>query len=78
MVLVSILGATIEVWVLFPRIVDETLLLDESADLAIGEVSLEMGVFEGVVVGQRHLVDVVRVDELLLGLVHRPVASAHA
>jgi hypothetical protein len=78
MVLVGILGAAIEIGVLLPGLIDESLLLDQSADLAIGKEGLEVRVFQGVVVGQRHLVDVVRVDELLLGLVQGSVVSAHA
>jgi hypothetical protein len=75
---IGIFGAAVEVGVLLPGIVEEALFLDESADLAIGEVGLEVGVFEGVVVGKGDLVDVVGVDELLLGFGHRPVVSAHA
>lgn len=37
-------------------------------DLSIVEVALEMGVFERVVVGQRHLANMVVVDERFFGL----------
>lgn len=51
MMLVSIFCATIEIGVFLSRFIDKSLLLDESANLAIGKESLEVRVFQGIVVG---------------------------
>lgn len=42
-------------------------MLDVFGDFRVGEVALEVGVGEGVVVGEGDLIDVVAVNELFLG-----------
>ena len=63
---VGVLGSTFIVGVLFPGFIAESFPFDMSIDFAVVEVTLEVGVLEGVVVGEGYFVDVVGVDELFL------------
>lgn len=75
---IGIFSASIHIGVLLARLVEQALLLDVSLHLAIGEEAAQVGIFEGIVVGERDFVDVVSVDELFLRPEGGTVAPAHA
>ena len=77
MKLIRILGASIAVLVLLPRLIEESHALDMLVDFLIGEEVAKVRIFEWIVIGQRHLVDVIGVDELFLGPEGRTPAPAH-
>ena len=76
---VVVFASPFEVGVLFFGVVLESELVEVGVDLAVGEVAFEVGVLEGVVVGEGHLADVVVVYEGFLGHCWlRQIASSHS
>ena len=66
MMFVSVLRSAFIIRILFPDLISEPFLFNELIDFAVLEVSLEMGIFERVVVGQWYFVDVVCMDKFFL------------
>ena len=77
-VFMEIGGPAFMVGVSFARGVDQALSIDVPSHLLVGEVASQVRIPEWVVVGQRHLADVVAVNEGLLVFGGGEVLPAHS
>lgn len=78
MKLIRILGASIAILILPPRLIQKPHALDMLVNFLVGEEVAKMGILEGIVRREWDLVDVIGVDELFVGLGAYAVVSAHA
>lgn len=76
--LIRILGASIAILILPPRLIKESHALDMVVDFLIGEEVAKMGIFEWIVRWEWDFVDVIGVDELFVVVGANTIVSAHA
>lgn len=76
-IFVGVFGSPFGVGVLLFGGIDETHVVDMLGDLAIGEEAAEVGVLEGVVVGEGNFVDMIGGDEWFLWLLEMLVVPSH-
>lgn len=78
MKLIRVLGASIGIMVLLPRLIEKSHPLDMSVHLLIAEEVAEVRILERVVGWKWDFVDVVCVDELFVGVGAHAGISSHA
>lgn len=78
MKLIRVLGASIAILILSPRLIQKTHALDMPVNLLIREEVPKVGILEWIVRWERDFVDVIGVDELFVGARAHAVVSAHA
>lgn len=76
--LIRILGASIAILILPPRLIEKSHAFDMVVDFLIGEEVAKMGILEWIVRWEWDFVDVIGVDELFIVVGADAIVFAHA